>query len=188
MPDVRVVLRHGEPGLRQRRAQLRRGIFQAQLRIAGQDKLLPDWVQAGLAAYVSGEGPTEPTQERGPSGGSVMDDEQREVLLVRYLLEGDDAKYASDFSAAMAATLAQYPQDPFHSPIGWNEKVKRLTPSVPRPRSFPLDKLIAEPAVQQGFSQWLAGAKPEQANTEPKQPDIEASRTAINEFGKDPSQ
>lgn len=175
--DIYINLQSGTAELSQRLPQLRRETFNAQLRSYGQDQLLPKWVQTGLANYIAEEKLSAVNQME----TLAIQTNRRETLLVKYLIEGDDARHATDFFAAMSATIAQYRPDPFGSPVGWNERVLRLPPGNRRlPRRFPLEELVATPAVQQGFAKWLAEPKQGQSGPQPTRP-------KVNEFVKDGS-
>jgi len=52
-PQIYVALEKGKPALRRQLPQMRRELFQTLLRLTRQDRLLPSWVQVGLAAYIS---------------------------------------------------------------------------------------------------------------------------------------
>jgi len=168
--DVYIRLgRREAAGVRRHLPQLRVGTFYTMLRASGQSQLLPNWVQEGLAKYISGDTPPK-AAARGWIGSDLATDDARQAaLLVQYLVEGDDARHAADLLASMAATVAQYPHGPF-SPIGWDESLMRMARPRLKPKQYPLEELIARPDIQRGFTQWLAGPEQEQPTEQPTVP------------------
>ncbi|MBN2477245.1 MAG: hypothetical protein JXB62_21740 [Pirellulales bacterium] len=180
--DVCVALRGGGAELQQHLPQLRREVFRAMLRTTGQDAGLPEWVKEGLATYLSGEKLLAPAERgvsdawltRSDSAGDLRPEDRRQAAwLVRYLIEGDDARHAEEFFTAIAATLAHRPPVRF-SAAGWDESVMRFTRRTYR-GGQPLEVLVRTAAVGNGFSQWLAAENAEK-------PVGESIRPRVREF------
>ncbi|MBN1912724.1 MAG: hypothetical protein JW818_23580 [Pirellulales bacterium] len=174
-PDIFLNLGEGAGRLTQRRAWLRREAFFAFLRVAQQDQVLPDWLQAGLADYVAGE----PLPETRPRDLSVprlalheplgtwadrLDatrmkpeptDRSHGILWTRYLLEGNDGEYAPALMRAMASTLARQPRDPFIPGDGVFQAV-RFEPREAAMAGPPLEALARRASVGEGLPDWLS--------------------------------
>jgi hypothetical protein len=153
--------------------RLRREAFGAFLRLAQQDLILPDWVQAGLAAYVSGEplpwdqvaslrpleslerGMGNPTIRRPTSDRVTIPavDREQAAFWVRYLIEGDDGRHAPMFFDALASVAAEVQSPPGDggAPIGTDAGFagKDRRPSL-------VDRLPRTASFEEGAAQWLA--------------------------------
>jgi len=177
-PNLYISQGDGPSSREERLVELRREAFLAFLRATGQDQVLPDWVQAGLAAHLSGAEPPDGSAMRPdppePAGDQpsvawarrvVADrmaplsmDRQRAILWVRYLLEGDDAKYAVPFLAGLRTLVAGHPQDPFLPGEGVRGAA-RFETRLPPNRRCPLEQLTMTPGIREEFADWLADAK-----------------------------
>ena len=149
----------------ERLPQLRREAVAAFLRVTQQDQAFPRWVQAGLAAYFSGqELPTDGIQGLQPpktdsSAGrdnwafrttadsmAVPGPEPiKSALWVKYLLEGNDGRHAPQFFDALSRTLVASPREPH---LADNR-------SATADRSH-LERLTADSTVARGLTHWLA--------------------------------
>jgi len=189
--DIYIDLADGPLALRERRPQIREEAFRAFMRAAQMEQTLPDWVQTGLATYISGaplpDGPTEhldlPKPVTFDETGSwarrtvsdrmapLAENRRRASLWVKYLLEGNDARYAPDFFAALAAAVEEQPQTPF-VPADGVRGVVRFEPRVRASNRFPLQDLMMTPTVQRKLPDWLADPMAGQPTIEPKSADL----------------
>lgn len=154
---------------------LRREAVLAFLRVAGQDDALPAWVRSGLADYVADR------KRLAPSAGSLSqmpmawpaaatrpvrdrvelppEDRTRSALWVRYLLEGEDARHAPQFFAAMAETVRVRPEaeaslaDRFRTAVAANG---RFSSGPPFSGRDPLDGLAARASATGWPAKWAA--------------------------------
>lgn len=176
-PNLYINLGDGPSPREERLPELRREAFLAFLRATGQDQVLPDWAQVGLAAHLSGaeppngsiQSPDPPQRARDQPTVAwarrvVADrmaplrmDRERAILWVRYLLEGDDAKYAVTFLAGLRALVAGHSQDPF-LPGDGVRGVARFETRLPPERRSPLEQLTMTRGIRQEFADWLADA------------------------------
>ncbi|NQU21691.1 MAG: hypothetical protein HQ567_10435 [Candidatus Nealsonbacteria bacterium] len=174
-PDVYVGLQAADGPLPNRLGQMRREAFRRFLRMTGQDRTLPPWVQTGLAARFAEQSP-----DGHVAGGADGGKEPQAVLQVRYLLIGNDARHAPDFLAALAATDIERPVDP-SSPTVWNRDVLRGSRDTPPRGTTELDRLLHSSAVRQGLAVWLADPQAGQPVVLP-QPDIELTKETLDEM------
>ena len=155
----------------ERLPQLRREAVAAFFRVTQQDHAFPQWVQAGLAAYFSGEEPSAdairrlqpPRMDSRPRTATWAlrttsdsmaprgPDPVKSALWVRYLLEGDDGRHAPQFFDALSRTLASAPREP-HLPDD------RSSSEGPFPRAdwSHLERLTADSTVTRSMTHWLA--------------------------------
>jgi hypothetical protein len=155
------------------KGRLRRDLALAFFRAAGHDRQLPEWVQLGVAEYFSGTpvparsvGSADPRESSAllPDGPwtprSVVNemtrasiDESEARLWVRFLLEGNDSRYAQQFFDAMAETLAE-------AAGGGQRSLPALGTNTPggvdswQPESA-LDRLTESETVKRDMSRWL---------------------------------
>ena len=157
--------------IRERLPQLRREAVAAFLRVTQQDRAFPHWVQAGLAAYFSGEElfadgirRLQPPEMDSRSRTAAWDlrttsdsmaprgpDPVESALWVQYLLEGDDGRHAPQFFDALSMTLASAPREPY-SP---DDRSGSAGPSARADWSH-LERLTADSTGTQGMTNWLA--------------------------------
>lgn len=161
-PDLCFSLADGP--LDARTAQLRTEACRAFLRQTQQDQVLPEWVQTGLIAYVSGEEPPwgEVTRMDLPPRSSQAafrgrphpaDDPRVSVLWVRYLIEGRDACHAPEFFAALAAMVAQQPRSSQSFTFHRTEPFTAADRSGSR--TSPVDALVEAVARSEDIAPWL---------------------------------
>ena len=151
----------------ERLPQLRREAVAAFLRVTQQDQAFPQWVQAGLAAYFSGEElPANGMRSLQPpkTGSSARTaawalrttsdsmaasgpDPVKSAIWVQYLLEGDDGSHAPQFFDALSRTLASAPREP-HLP---GDRLGNAGPDWSH-----LERLTADSTVTRSIAQWLA--------------------------------
>jgi hypothetical protein len=177
--------------LQHRLPQLRRESFLAFLRVAQQDCAIPDWVQVGLAEYVSGLPPPSTSLTRlqsprpatgNPTGlwaqrvvadrmAPLTEDRAAAALWVRYLLEGNDAQNAPEFFASLATTVGQQRQDPYSPNPGVGAMARFRTAGRPTGHG-PLDGLVAQASAGGGPDAWLANREVGQPIIRPLPPDL----------------
>ena len=157
--DLYVASRGDTAGLEKHLPAMRRKAFLTYLQLLGQDRVLPPWAREGLADYIAQpDGIAQPDSENMPADAAPQRG-RGDARWVRFLLEGDDARYAPDFFTAMTAALARAATDPY-SPFDWDEGVMRFGPpsATLGPAtlgSSPVDVLMSRPDMQQRFSAWL---------------------------------
>ncbi len=186
------------PGqLEKRNAQLRREIFLSFLRVSTADKVLPDWVQLGMAQYFSGEpAPQHPidrltvpavvqrygtgvwARRRVQDEMFPLDEDTRQAILwVDYLLKGNDAEYAPELFAAMSREFIARKQDPYNPGEGI-KGVERFEPPVrsPQPR-YPLHTLLRSREIQAPLGDWLEDRDTGQPIIRPASEEIEVDES-----------
>jgi hypothetical protein len=156
--------------IEERLPELRREGIATFLRVTQQDQAFPEWVQAGLASYFSGEElPADGIREIQPprmdsrpriatwdlrttsdSIPSHGPDPVESALWVQYLLEGDDGRHAPRFFDALSMTLDSVPRDPHLA----DERSGSVGPSDRADWSH-LERLIVDSTVSQSMTHWL---------------------------------
>lgn len=128
MTQMAIALEPGGPS-RDVEQQLRAGAARAYLHAAALDRQLPNWVCDGLAAYVAApplseepggepaefaplQPPLRASQQRLAHASTIspvegVAEQSEAASLVRFLLEGDDARHAGPFLTLLAKQLAE---------------------------------------------------------------------------------
>jgi len=178
-PQIQLNLADGPWTLQDRLPQLRAEAFSAFVDLAGQNLLLPPWVQTGLASYFSGE-PLPPPgtlsqltlpepfvpptkgawarrafEDRGLAAAPSQQQAGQAAYWVRYLLEGDDAAHAYSFFDALGTAVAKGSRDDLSA----TQKARAVEPKIAaRPPQDPVDiERLAGTVLQNGaVSEWLA--------------------------------
>ena len=168
---IRVNVAPGQPSLEEQQGQLRQASALAFLHTAELDRQLPEWVCQGLSTYsgrVRGETPKESdtSAEETPAAPSLgihqwrydraapdrlaepASEETDASQLVRFLIEGNDARHAGEFFDCLREHLANSRPDPDRGFQRQND------PSLPAARdSDRLDQLVAALATE--FDEWM---------------------------------
>jgi hypothetical protein len=177
-PEIFVNLAERSATLDDRLPQMRAETLTSFLQLSGQDRLLPPWVQSGLASYISGVVPPEPAGLRldlpgpfvaagnynqpwrslsrhGDKDELTPGQSAQAALWVRYLLEGDDAAHADQFFTALATSTTKRSESGFSSTQ--RARAVPIRPGDPSPKN-PLtwETLTRRNIAQADVSDWLA--------------------------------
>ncbi|MEX2026946.1 MAG: hypothetical protein WEH44_06585 [Pirellulaceae bacterium] len=132
---TQIALGGGDDGASdEQKRQLRQAVSQAFFQTAEMDQTLPEWVSQGLAAYVAGN----------KTAASSGDDA---AATVRFLMEGNDGRYAGPFFDLLRQQLALMRPDPdrdFQRSNG--NKI------APAPESEAVEQFVAKLADE--YEQW----------------------------------
>jgi hypothetical protein len=165
----------GMPPLAEQAHSLRAATVRAFLHAAELDRKLPEWVQTGLAEYVARDrgsdrepkdrGETHALPERGgdvPSGARPAADRIAAMNVdaessgdwVAYLLEGDDARHAPAFQAALAEAIRQAERSQHEQVPPKRFGARPASYIAERPES--LESVLRGGGIERDAASWLA--------------------------------
>jgi hypothetical protein len=155
-PDIRLHVPRKASSEELDLAELRYQAVRSFFRVAQLEQAVPDWVQVGMAYYMSGqplprgriaELPPPPVDRSGPGTWSLRTAADRAELprlnprwaglWVAYFMEGDDAAHLPEFLDALSKVVATRQQDPFVPAAG----VRQASRSPHGLRHYPADPL-----------------------------------------------
>lgn len=198
-PDIRMKVNRGTSDQEQQRTQLRTEATRAFFRVAQLDQAVPDWVQVGMAAYLSGQAlpsgtiaklppPPATTDRRGAWSRRTTADQadlgelnpQWAGLWIAYLIEGDDASHLPAFLQALSETVTHRQEDPFEAAAGVSRPRRSNEPLIGMPGD-PIGKLARSLANRNTMGGWLLDRRAGQPTLDPEAdaPEIERYESEI---------
>jgi hypothetical protein len=170
----------GEPSVEDQLGNLRASTVHAFWRRSELDRQLPTWVRSGLASYVAAQQALAAGDTAQPTLGTnfqvydaywqrerigrhelapAPEAEAEAAIRVRYLLEGDDARHAPSFFAALAQTVQEAPAP---ERLGG---VRGYQPNDSLEYETAVDQLCAD--KQQAMGEWISNPMVDQPQIVP---------------------